>query len=290
VDVEAALAVAQAECGVIPAEAAAAIEAMAQLDALDAGRIATEEARTGHLMMPLVSELSRAVAETHGGWVHWGATTQNIQQAGDALGIRLALRIIVDLLVDVLEAHAELADTTADMLMAGRTHSQQAVPITFGFKVAAWADATMRHLERVDQLRPRLFIAMSAGAAGTFAAMGAHGRQVQDALARGLSLQSMPVPARSIADPFAELVCTLGMLSATNSAVAEEITRLMAIEFGEVSETLPAGDVGSSTMPQKRNAKLCMEVVSLGAQTRAVVPVAMKAISRPTRSTARARP
>ena len=162
--------------------------------------------------------------------------------------------------------------------MAGRTHGQQAVPITFGFKVAAWSDALLRDLQRLDQLAPRLFIAMVGGATGTFAAMGPSGPAIQDALAERLGLTSMPVPARSIADPFAELVSVLAILAATNGVVAEEVTRLMAVEFAEVAEAAPEGDVGSSTMPQKRNAKLCQDIMSISAQTRALVPLALDAM------------
>jgi adenylosuccinate lyase len=277
-DVEAALAAAQAECGLIPAAAAAGIAASARLELLDAERLAAEQARTGHFMVAIISELSRVTGEEYGGWVHWGATTQNIQQTGDVLGIRAAHRIITGLLTDVLSTLADLSDAHADTLMAGRTHAQQAVPITFGFKVAAWADAMARSLERLDQLTGRLFIAMAGGATGTFAAMGPLGPRIQDVLARRLRLHSMAVPARSIADPFAELVAALALMSATESAMAEEIARLAAVEFGELAETLPPGDVGSSTMPQKRNAKLCGEIVTIGAQARALVPLALEAV------------
>jgi 3-carboxy-cis,cis-muconate cycloisomerase len=162
--------------------------------------------------------------------------------------------------------------------MAGRTHAQQAVPITFGYKVAAWADAMLRHLQRLDELPSRLFVAMAGGATGTFAAMGPSGPDVQDALARRLALTSMPVASRSIADPFAELVSVLALLSATSSTITDEISRLAAVEFGELAETLPAGDVGSSTMPQKRNSKLCGEIITIGAQIRALVPLALEAV------------
>lgn len=277
-DVEAALADAQAECGVIPEAAARAIGECARLELLDGDRLTELQASTGHAMMPIIGELSRVVGVTHGGWVHWGATTQNIQQTGDVLGLRDAHHSISHLLVGVLEVLADLAETHADTVMAGRTHNQQAVPITFGFKVAAWADAMVRHLDRLDELPGRLFVAMAGGAAGTFAAMGPAGPAVQDALARRLGLISMPVPARSLVDPFAELVAVLALLSATGSGIAEEISRLSAVEFGELVETLPDGDVGSSTMPQKRNSKLSGEIITIGAQVRALVPLALEAV------------
>jgi len=278
-DVEAALALAQADCGLIPAAAAARIAESARIDLMDDDRVARGLATTGHALMPLITELSRVVGPEHGGWVHWGATTQNIMQTGDVVGIRQAHRIITHEVVDVLNTLAELGDRTADMTMAGRTHGQQAVPITFGFKVAAWSDALLRHLERLDQVAPRLFIAMAGGATGTFAAMGESGPAIQQALAERLGLTSMPVPSRSIADPFGELVFVLGILAATNGVIAEEVTRLMAVEFAEVAEATPDGDVGSSTMPQKRNPKLCQEIISIGAQTRALVPLALEAMS-----------
>jgi adenylosuccinate lyase len=277
-DVEAALAAAQAECGLVPAAAAGAIASCARLELLDERRLAAGQERTGHVMVPIISELSRVVGDEHGGWVHWGATTQNIQQTGDVLGIRAAHGVITDLLVEVLGDLAALAEQHAGTVMAGRTHAQQAVPITFGYKVAAWADAMLRHGQRLDELPGRLFIAMAGGATGTFAAMGPAGPDVQDVLARRLGLISMPVPARTIADPFAELVGVLALLSTTGSAIAEEVARLAGAEFAELAETLPEGDVGSSTMPQKRNAKLCGEIVTIGAQLRALVPLAMEAV------------
>lgn len=276
-DVESALAAAQADCGLVPPDAAQAIAKAARLESLDGHRLTSEQSRTGHLMMPIIAELARVTGEEHGGWVHWGATTQNIQQTGDVLGIRDAHRIVIALVADVLRVLADLAERHAETVMAGRTHAQQAVPITFGFKVATWTDPMLRHLERLRCLPERLFIAMAGGATGTFAAMGPLGPEVQGVFARRLGLRAMPVPARNIADPFAELVFTLALLSTTGSTIAEEVARLAAVEFGELAETLPPGDVGSSTMPQKRNAKLCSEVVTIGARIRSLVPLALEA-------------
>ncbi|HTG69516.1 MAG TPA: adenylosuccinate lyase family protein [Candidatus Udaeobacter sp.] len=277
-DVEAALALTQADLGIIPQSAADKIAMSSKLALIDEKRLEAEQAITGHFMMPLVSELSRVVGEPEGGYVHWGATTQNIQQTGDVLGIRSAVRILTNQLCDAVEALAILGERTADTLMAGRTHWQQAVPITFGFKVATWTDVMMRHLERLEQVKPRLFTSMTGGAVGTFASLGDRGPAVQEGVALRLGLTPMTVPARNIVDFFAEFVLLLGMIAATLTSIAEEVARLMATEFGEVSERLPEGDVGSSTMPQKRNAKKCGEVVIKAAQIRAMVPVALEAM------------
>ena len=275
-DVEAALALAEEELGIIPAGAGRRIAAAARLELIDRERLAADRAVTGHLMMPIVSELARVVGEPDGGWVHWGATTQNIQQTGDVLGLKEAHTILTRQLRELLDALARLGEATAETVMPGRTHWQQAVPITFGFKVAAWSDVFLRHLDRLAELRPRLLRSMTGGAAGTFATFGDSGPALQAAVARRLALTPMSLPHRGIVDHFTELVCVLGMIAATGASLAEEIARLMSVEYGEVSEPVPAGDVGSTTMPQKRNSKLCSSAVATSAQIRALVPLAME--------------
>ncbi|GGR17533.1 adenylosuccinate lyase [Deinococcus ruber] len=277
-DVEAALALAQADLGVIPHDPAQQIAATAHLHLLDAARIDADEVRTAHPLMPLITELARVVGEPAGGWIHWGATTQNVQQTADVLGLRLALNLLTAQLCDLLDALTVLTERGAELVMAGRTHGQQAVPITFGFKTAIWVDAMLRHLERSQQLRPRLLTAMMGGAVGNFASLGDIGPAVQRRVAERLGLTPMPLPARSLSDPFAELVCLLGMLAGTGSAIAGEVARLMANEFAEVGEALGEGDVGSSTMPQKRNPKKSAAVIALSAQIRALVPLALEAM------------
>src|SRR5271166_5942433 len=195
-DVEVALARAQAELGIIPADAAEAIARSARLEKLDRARIDEGFARTGHTIVPLVWELSRVVGEPHGGWVHWGATTQNITQTGDLLVLRQAHRIFFRLIGRALAAMADLAERGAEMPIAGRTHGQHAVPATFGYKPAVWIDEMIRHIERLRQAAPRLFVAMLGGGAGTFASLGAQGPAVQAGIAKALGMVSMRVPAR----------------------------------------------------------------------------------------------
>ncbi len=234
-DVEAALAAAEAECGVIPAAAAPAIRSAARLADLDTGRIERGIDETSHPLMALITELSMAAGE-HGGWVHWGATTQNITQTGDVLVLREAHHRILRLLAGVLIAAADLAERTAGLLAAGRTHGQHAVPITFGFKPAGWIDELDRHVTRLRSAEPRVFTAMTGGAAGTFAALGPAGPRVQEAVAARLGLTPMAVPSRAIADSFAEYVCLLGLLGATGTRIAHEVYQLMKTELAEASE------------------------------------------------------
>jgi 3-carboxy-cis,cis-muconate cycloisomerase len=278
-DVEAALARAQAELGIIPAAAAEAIAAKARLELMDRKKIDEGFTRTGHTLVPLVWELGRIVGEPHGGWVHWGATTQNITQTGDLLVLRQAHAIILRQIGEILAAMAELAARTADMPMAGRTHGQHAVPATFGYKVAVWIDELLRHVERLRQAAPRLFVAMLGGGAGTYASLGKQGPPVQAAIGRLLGFGSMTVPSRALGDHLAENICLLGLLAATSGKIGREIYTLMKTEFGEVEEPVPPGTVGSSTMPQKRNPKLCQDVIAAAAEVRSLVPLALEAMT-----------
>ncbi len=278
-DVEAALARAQAELGIIPADAADAIAKVARLELMDRARIDEGFARTGHTLVPLVWELSRVVGEPHGGWVHWGATTQNITQTGDLLVLRQAHRIFLRLIGEALAGMADLADRTADMPIAGRTHGQHAVPATFGYKVAVWIDELLRHVERLRQAAPRLFVAMLGGGAGTYASLGKQGPPVQQGIGRQLGFGSMTIPSRAIGDHLAENICILGLLAATCGKIGREIYTLMKTEFGEVEEPVPPGTVGSSTMPQKRNPKLCQDIIAAAAEVRGLVPLALEAMT-----------
>src|SRR5579864_8369959 len=225
-DVEAALAEAQAELGIIPAAAAEAIAGAAHYELLDRARIDEGFARTGHTIVPLVWELSRVVGEPHGGWVHWGATTQNITQTGDLLVLRQAHQALLRLIGKALAAMADLAERGADMPIAGRTHGQHALPATFGYKPAVWIDEMIRHVERLNQAAPRIFVAMLGGGAGTFASLGADGPRVQQGIARQLGFGSMSVPARTIGDHLAENICLQGLLAATCGKIGREIYTL----------------------------------------------------------------
>ncbi len=176
---------------------------------------------------------------------------------------------------------AKIAEHGADMRMPGRTHGQHALPLTFGYKVAVWIDETLRHVERLQQVEPRVFVAMFGGGAGTFASVGADGSnpgpEIQARMAAHLGMQPMAVPARTILDHLAEYVALLGLLGATCGKIGREIHTLMKTEFGEVEEPLPPGTVGSSTMPQKRNPQLCQDIIAAAAELRSLVPLAMEA-------------
>jgi 3-carboxy-cis,cis-muconate cycloisomerase len=277
-DVEAALAEAQAELGIIPGAAAREIVSKAHLKYLDLGAVRAGLAKTGHPLVPLVWALDQACDGDAGGYVHWGATTQNVTQTGQLLQVRRAHAIFLRQLGALLVRLADLAERTKDVLLPGRTHGQHAVPATFGFKVAVWIDELARHVERLRGCEGRVFVGMLGGGAGTLASLGALGLATQEKMAARLGLRPMPVPARTIGDHQAEYVLLLGMLASTCSKVGREIYTLMKQEFGEVEEPVPPGTVGSSTMPQKRNPKLSQDIIAAAAQIRALVPLALEAM------------
>src|SRR5689334_5288762 len=277
-DVEAALAQAQADLGVIPADAAREIVRKAHLANLDLGAVRAGLAKTGHPLVPLVWELDRVCEGAAGGYVHWGATTQNVTQTGQLLQVRRAHEIFLRQLATILTSLADLAERTKDFVLPGRTHGQHAVPATFGFKVAVWIDELCRHVERLRGCERRVFVAMLGGGAGTLASLGDVGLATQQKMAARLGLGAMPVPARTIGDQQAEYVLLLAMLAATCSKVGREIYTLMKQEFGELEEPVPPGTVGSSTMPQKRNPKLSQDIVAAAAQIRALAPLALEAM------------
>ncbi len=191
-DVEVALAHAEAEVGMIPAAAAEEIERKARLELFDIERVVEGLRVTGHGLVPLVWELDRLCDGDAGGYAHWGATTQNITQTGALLQVRKAHRIVLHEIATLLDALAELAERTKGDAIAGRTHAQHAVPSTFGAKVAVWIDELCRHAERLRQSEPRIFVAMLGGGAGTGASFEGHGPELQRRIGELLGFGSMP--------------------------------------------------------------------------------------------------
>lgn len=277
-DVEAALARAEAELGMIPQAAAEEIVRKCDLALFDRERLTEGFRRTAHTLVPLVWELSRLCEGDAGNYVHWGATTQNITQTGDLLQLRKAHRIYLRQIGRILSALADLAERSKDMALPGRTHGQHAVPATYGLKVAIWIDEFVRNAERLRECEKRVFRALLGGAAGTVASFGDQGLEVQARMAAHLDMEAMPVPARSIMDHLAEHVMVLALLASSCGKLANEIYTGMKQEFGEVEEPITPGTVGSSTMPQKRNPHFSQDVMAYAAQIRTMVPLALETI------------
>ena len=252
-DVEVALARAQAGLGIIPAEAAEALARVAQVSRVDWDHLATRTRIVGYPILPLVEQLSKWAEGGLGQWSHWGATTQDIMDTADVLQLRDALDLISTDLDAVGAALAKLAEDHATTPMAGRTHLQHALPISFGYKAATWLAAIDRHSDRLAQLRPRVEVVAFSGATGTLASLGENGLKVQAALAEELNLAVPDITWHTARDGFAEVTGFLALTCATLGKIGYDIMLMMQSETGEVLEPFVQGRGASSTMPQKRN-------------------------------------
>ena len=252
-DVEAALARVQGRLGIIPEEAAAEISARADADLIDMELMREEVDRVGYAIMPLVHRLAAVCEGNAGRYVHWGTTTQDIKDTGVVLQIRDALALVEADLLAVREGLARLARYYRDTPMAGRSHLQHALPITFGYKAAVWLAPVERHLERLDQLRPRVLTGQFAGAAGTLASLHGRGLEVADALMEELGLAQPAIAWHTARDTIAETMAFLALVTGSLAKIATDVVLLTATETGEVFEPFAPGRGGSSTMPQKRN-------------------------------------
>ena len=252
IEVEIALARAEARCGVIPAEAAEVIARECRLDRIDFDHMRHETDIVGYPILPLVHQLVAMSGEA-GRYLHWGATTQDIMDTANVLQIRAALDLVE---ADVRSLRAILADLARkhrDTPMAGRTHLQQALPVTFGYKAAIWLAMFDRHQQRLAELRSRVLVVGFAGAAGTLASLGDKGLEVQQALADELGL-AVPATTWHVArDGFAEAVNLLALITGSLGKIALDIMIMASTEFAEVYEPFVKGRGASSTMPQKRN-------------------------------------
>ncbi len=256
IEVEVALARAEAQCGVIPAEAAEQIAALSTYEALDLALMQHETEIVGYPILPLVEQLSKLCGDA-GRYVHWGATTQDIMDTAVVLQVRAALAIVERDIQAVRGLLAELALRYRDSPMAGRTHLQHALPITFGYKCAVWLSMFDRHAERLVELRPRVEIGQFAGAAGTLASLGDKGLEVQQALMAELGLGIPQATWHVARDGLAETLNFLGLVTGSLGKIALDVMMMMTSELGEVYEPFVKGRGASSTMPQKRNPISC---------------------------------
>ena len=279
-DVEAALARVQAGLGIIPKEAAVAIgQAPRWIENLQTDELAASARNVGYPVVGLVRGLSRAAGEA-GGWTHWGATTQDIMDSATVLQVRNGLSLIRTELLAIAAALAAQSERHRHTVMAGRTHLQHALPVTFGLKCAIWAQPLLAHVERLDQLRPRVELVSFAGAAGTLASLGTQGLAVMEGLAAALGLGAPAAPWHVCRDGLAEAVGFLGLLCGSLAKIATDIILLAQTEVAEVSEPYVAGRGSSSTMPQKRNPIASEYILAAARTVQALVPVMQGAMAQ----------
>lgn len=268
-DILVALARAQADCGVIPEEAARAIAAGAHVERLDVDYVAAETRSTGHSTLGLIHGLHKILPEPGGQWVYWGATVQDLTDTWMALAFRQVAAACWRHLRAIEGTLLELAGRHRDTAMCGRTHGQPGAPITFGLKAAGWADELRRHLERLREAMPRLLVGQLGGGVGTLAAFGPQGLLVRQRFCDLVGLADPGISWLAARDRPAEMTGLLAQLTGTLARIGNEVLELSRPEIGELAESVPQDVVGSITMPHKVNPEGAEHLVTLARLVRA---------------------
>jgi len=252
-NIEAALAETQSEMGIIPKEAAEEIKLKAKVENLDLGHVEEEIMRVGHSLVPILNDFQAICDNNYGEYIHLGATTQDIIDMAFMIAMKQGCEQIYE---DMLETELLMVDMMVkyrDAIMPGRSHTQQALPITFGYKVAVWTSEHRRNIERLEACMKRCFVGELSGAVGTMAGFGEHGMEVARRTIEKLGLDVPDVAWHTSRDRIAEICTTLTIIAYTYGTIGNELAKLQMTEIGEVYEGFVKGSVGSSTMPHKRN-------------------------------------
>jgi adenylosuccinate lyase len=277
-DTEVALAQAEAELGIIPQAAADEISRCARIEKLDLPRLKQLIDQTVHPIVPVIRVLQQACGGDSGEYIHWGATTQDIMDTGMVLQIKEAFAILEQRLAGLEDVLRQMARKYRDLPMAGRTHGQQALPVTFGYKVAVWLAELQRHRARLRQCKPRVLVGEFGGAVGTLASVAATGLLIQQGMLKRLGLGVPVIAWHAARDNLAEFAAILGLIAASMGKIAHEVISLQRTEIGELEEPFNEGKVGSSTMPHKRNPMLCEAILALSRLVMRGTPAALDAM------------
>ena len=252
-DIEKALAQVQGEMGIIPKEAADEICKKGFVENLDIGEIEAGIVKVGHSLVPILRNFQKKCDNGYGEYIHLGATTQDILDTGFMMSVKRGFEAVYRDALEAEEAVLDLVDRYADTVMAGRTHGQQAIPITFGYKAAVWASELRRDIERMEDCRKRCFVGQLSGAVGSMAGFGENGREISRRVIEALDLDAPDISWHVSRDRLAEIVSVLATLGCTFGKIGQEIVYLQGTVTGEAAEGFVHGAVGSSTMPHKRN-------------------------------------
>lgn len=264
-DVEAALARAEAAARVIPKSAAAPIAAACQVKRFDIAALGIAAGQAGNVAIPLVKALTAEVAKRDkeaARFVHWGATSQDIIDTATVLALRDATALMDRDLARAIKGFISLAKKHRNSVMAGRTWLQQALPITFGLKAAEYAASLARARIRMITAVEEASVLQFGGASGTLAALRNKGTTVARALGRELDLAVPAAPWHAHSDRIANAASAIAIAIGECGKIARDVSLLMQTEVGEVFEPADAGRGGSSTMPQKRNPALSAQILA----------------------------
>ena len=262
-EVEIALAVAQAELGIIPEWAARIIQEKGELRYFDLNGIREDIKKTSHSLIPLLEAWRKVCPDGAGQFIHFGATTQDIQDTAQSLEIRDVLNIVERDLQLIINEVIRLAKRYRDVVIIGRTHAQHALPMTLGLKIAVWLDELRRNYERLKPLRERLLVSQLFGGVGTMDAFTSKGFALNERFSEKLGLRAPLTAWHASRDRAAEFLAVMAIISGTLARIANEIRCLSRNETGEMEEPFQMGKIGSSTMPHKRNPEMCEQVIVL---------------------------
>ncbi len=253
-DVEAALSRAQAAVGNIPKKDADTISAKASAKYVKVARVKEIESEIHHDVMAVVRALSEQCGDEAGKYVHLGATSNDITDTALALQFKEYTALLLQDLDKLKKALLKQAEDHKKTVCIGRTHAQHSIPTTYGLKFAIYACEVQRHVDRINECKKRLLVGQMTGAVGTQAAFADKGMKIQELVMKDLGLGSVLVSNQVIQrDRHAEYMLDLALIAETLNKIATEIRNLQRTEIGEVSEGFREKQVGSSTMPHKRN-------------------------------------
>ncbi|SFK69245.1 class-II fumarase/aspartase family protein [Geodermatophilus ruber] len=278
-DVLAALARAQAAEGLVPASAAEQITARARVELLDLDLVAAQTRATGHSTLGLIRALREVLPADVHPHVYVGATVQDLTDTWTSLALRTVLGEVRRDLLRAEELALDLAEQHRDTLLAGRTHGQPGAPVTFGWKAASWADEIRRHLDRLREGTPRWLVGQLGGGVGTLAAQGPRGLHVRARFCAELGLADPGISWLTARDRIAEVGSVLAMVTGTLARIGNEVYELQRPELGELTEPVPAGVVGSITMPHKRNPERSEHLDTLARLVRASTAVLLEGMT-----------
>lgn len=270
-DTEAALAKAQGELGVIPQEKADIINEYAKAELIDIPSIG-EYYKSSITIVPLLKAFKAVLPDNAGEFVHWGATSQDIVDTGIVLLQRDAYQVILRDMKLCLKHCLALAEKHRTTVMCGRTHVVHALPITFGYKAAVWADELGRDIIRLEEMAERCFVGEMAGAVGTLASQTEKGLATQKRMMEILGLKVPTIAWHVARDNQAEFATVLALCAGTLGRINHEILTLQRTEILELEEPFFMGKVGSSTMPHKRNPAVLENVLALLRNVRSIAP------------------
>ena len=262
-DVEAALATSQASLGIIPLSAADELIQTADLHQLDLNEVSRSIQSTGHSLIPLLSAWQQVTSSQSAAYIHYGATTQDIQDTAQSLEIKEVLSIVERDLCLVIQELIGLARRTRNLVIVGRTHGQHALPTTLGLKVAVWLDEMLRNGERLRESKKRVLVSQLFGGVGTMAAFSGLGLELLTEFSKRLKLSAPRTAWHASRDRVTELLSFMAILAGGLGNIANEICQLARNEICELEEPFHLGKIGSTTMPHKSNPELCEQVVVL---------------------------